>query len=431
MDTAQDKGESSLCEFIEDVEIIEDVENQELEKEESRYAVQTKNDYCLSAPKIGDQKKKKKRRRCLFITIGIIASFIAGGLIAFGITYYIMGKKNEHLEAVQNYCNNEGCGWTENYHCPWDIFSQSDNSADDDGSIGYKSCCVYRLHVDEGCGYSIVYNESAAHTGKHLISTDPNQIVIAHQNTELSADKNSISYCDYICEYSPRGKPWYDHKHACDAFFNNTKYGTCENFNAAKVTDEMVQATFDCCCEGGKKLDQCGSGKSKEIVALNQSMPNEKYSAQDLSQKEKELIHEINKFCNKYDIFFHLIYTGGYDKDHMFPFTHVIPNNFFWYIDEGVLGYPGRFGFQRGDLRRNVTELKPSESHSREKKNDVLIKSWQAGNMDNRIEVTHGIDEDIYWCNEEGGTKDVNNLKYPYSLLHSKYAKKTKNEKAI
>jgi len=334
--------------------------------------------------------------------------------------YYQFSK-----DEVEPYCEKDGCDWTQKYYCPWDIFNPSQEEAKDDGSLGYYACCVYRLHPAEACGYSVIYKDSVVQNGKHIISTDPEitrnfnarQLIASRSNT------NPINYCDYVCQYTPRGTKNKDYD-PCDLFFK--RYDTCEK------NDGKWSATHDCCCNNGAR-QVCGSDES-EIAAAGKLMPNWKYSADDLSPGEKELIHEINKFCDKYDIFFHLLYTAGYDKDHMFPFTHVIPNNFFWYVEESQLDLrPGHFGFQRGDIRRNVDKLVPPIVYSRSVPGDVVIKSWQVGGdkMENRIEVSHGIDEDAYWANEGGGMKELKNLRYRHSLLFSTYAKKQRMKNQV
>lgn len=55
------------------------------------------------------------------------------------------------------YCGSSDCGWTSTYSCPWAPPGPKGH-AGDDGSIGYKCCCVYRTNATQPCGG----NESTA-----------------------------------------------------------------------------------------------------------------------------------------------------------------------------------------------------------------------------------------------------------------------------
>jgi len=50
-----------------------------------------------------------------------------------------------------SYCESEGCGWTDDYACPWstDPFKPK---AHDDGTPGYECCCVKRTSEKQQCG---------------------------------------------------------------------------------------------------------------------------------------------------------------------------------------------------------------------------------------------------------------------------------------
>jgi len=131
--------------------------------------------------------------------------------------YYQFSK-----DEVEPYCEKDGCDWTQKYYCPWDIFNPSTEEAKDDGSLGYYACCVYRLHPAEACGYSVIYKDSVVQNGKHIISTDPEitRNLNARQLIASRSNTNPINYCDYVCQYEPRGTKNKDYD-PCDLFLKD------------------------------------------------------------------------------------------------------------------------------------------------------------------------------------------------------------------
>merc|ERR1712110_1257907 len=47
------------------------------------------------------------------------------------------------------YCSTTGCGWTDDYSCPWAPAAGAKGRAGDDGSVGYSCCCVKRTAEDQ------------------------------------------------------------------------------------------------------------------------------------------------------------------------------------------------------------------------------------------------------------------------------------------
>jgi len=51
-----------------------------------------------------------------------------------------------------DYCAGTGCGWTEDFSCPWAPAPGAKGRASDDGSMGYKCCCAKRTEDSQPCG---------------------------------------------------------------------------------------------------------------------------------------------------------------------------------------------------------------------------------------------------------------------------------------
>lgn len=50
------------------------------------------------------------------------------------------------------YCASTGCGWTDDYACPWAIKAGQKGWAAADNSTGYACCCVDRTSAAQACG---------------------------------------------------------------------------------------------------------------------------------------------------------------------------------------------------------------------------------------------------------------------------------------
>lgn len=50
------------------------------------------------------------------------------------------------------YCSTTGCGWTDDYSCPWAPKPGRKGRAGNDNSTGYKCCCVDRSNATQACG---------------------------------------------------------------------------------------------------------------------------------------------------------------------------------------------------------------------------------------------------------------------------------------
>merc|ERR1712232_393726 len=50
-----------------------------------------------------------------------------------------------------SYCTSTGCGWTQDWSCPWQPAGKQ-GQAGDDGSVGYNCCCKQRTSDSQPCG---------------------------------------------------------------------------------------------------------------------------------------------------------------------------------------------------------------------------------------------------------------------------------------
>eukprot|EP01050_Picozoa_sp_SAG11_P000433 SAG11_NODE_13_length_26388_cov_67.360341_5_plen_640_part_00 len=63
-------------------------------------------------------------------------------------------SRNDAASQCSAYCSSgsAACGWTKEYSCPWAKAPGSKGRAGDDGSPGYKCCCVDRTAATQPCG---------------------------------------------------------------------------------------------------------------------------------------------------------------------------------------------------------------------------------------------------------------------------------------
>ena len=64
------------------------------------------------------------------------------------------GEATSKSSQCSAYCNasSAACAWTKQYSCPWARAPGTKGRASDDGSVGYKCCCVDRTAGTQPCG---------------------------------------------------------------------------------------------------------------------------------------------------------------------------------------------------------------------------------------------------------------------------------------
>ena len=72
----------------------------------------------------------------------------------------VYSKANVRSTKCDNYCAKTGCGWTNQYKCPWDT-RKNIPFAGDDGGLGFECCCKVQK-IQGMCGYFDASNAEIA-----------------------------------------------------------------------------------------------------------------------------------------------------------------------------------------------------------------------------------------------------------------------------
>ena len=94
------------------------------------------------------------------------------------------------------YCNasSAACDWTEQYSCPWAKTPGTKGRAGDDGSIGFRCCCVDRTAITQTCGGNVTaslqfvaFVTPASETVLQVLNptSEPQKVSVAVQNGKL------------------------------------------------------------------------------------------------------------------------------------------------------------------------------------------------------------------------------------------------------
>jgi len=321
MNTPQDVGESS----------IEDVENQEQDGKslkESRYAVQTKNDY-LSEKTVNPE--NCYGGYCKWKTLTFILGPIIVALLAVSITLLILFM----IQKSGNYNESKSV------------------------SYYYKNIC------DSYCA-----------------SREGNCNWVKDSDKPLDADEIN------------------------------------EKIFASKTDDDYIRK-YCCINMKGSKTGVCGGNKD-----LNKSIVN--YLELPNTLDARDLVFRIGDFMENYNIKVWWKWTTNYDRDHLLPYAHIMPNLKIWSNYENYLG---KYGLPSG-IQTIKDRNNEDEDYFAVHKNEIMMGTcfayWDKSKikpLKNFIELTHGADEDGIYANDAHNIDSYASYEGYNPVFLSKYAK--------